>query len=210
MGKFGVRSYNSTQALNSLTKSTSYSPAVDQISEHFGVGTEVSLLGLSVLLVGFGLGPLIWAPLSEVYGRKAAVLTPYFLACVFSFATATSKDIQTVIITRFFAGFFGSAPITNTGGVLGDIWSPTQRGTAIVWYAFAVVGGPTLGPVVGGAVVQSYLRWRWTEYLTGIIQITILFFDVLILDESYPPRLLVYKAQRLRSETGNWACMLPY
>lgn len=169
------------------------------------MGTEVSLLGLSVLLCGFGLGPLIWAPLSEVYGRKPAVLTPYFLAAVFSFGTAASKDIQTIVITRFFAGFFGSAPVTNTGGVLADIWAPTQRGTALVAYALAVVGGPVLGPIVGSAVVQSYLRWRWTEYLTGIMMLLMLTLDVLILDESYPSRLLVYKARRLRIETGNWA-----
>ena len=129
------------------------------------MGTEVALLGLSLLLVGFGLGPLIWAPLSEVYGRKPAVLVPYFIAAMFSFGTATAKDIQTVMITRFFAGFFGSAPVTNTGGVLGDIWTPKHRGIALVGYAFAVVGGPTLGPIAGGAIVQSYLRWRWTEYV---------------------------------------------
>lgn len=188
-----------------LLRLISYSPAINQISEQFHVGTEVSLLGLSVLLCGFGLGPLIWAPLSEIFGRKPAVLIPYFLAAVFSFGTATAKDIQTIIITRFFAGFFGAAPVTNTGGVLGDIWSPQERGTAIVGYAFAVVGGPVLGPIVGGAVVQSYLRWRWTEYLTGIFMLFILFLDVLILDESYPARLLVFKARRLRFETGNWA-----
>ena len=160
---------------------------------------------MSVLLCGFGLGPLFWAPLSEIFGRKPAVLIPYFLAAVFSFGTATAKDIQTIVITRFFAGFFGSAPVTNTGGVLGDIWAPEQRGTAIVAYAFAVVGGPVLGPIVGGAVVQSYLRWRWTEYLTGIMMLFILTLDMLILDESYPSRLLVYKARRLRIKTGNWA-----
>ena len=44
-----------------------------------------------------------------------------FIAAVFSFATGAAKDIQTIVISRFFAGFFGSAPITNTGGVLGDI-----------------------------------------------------------------------------------------
>ena len=70
------------------------------------------------------------------------------------------------MLTRFFAGLFGSAPVTNTGGVLGDIWSPQQRGTAIVCYAFAVVGGPTIGPIAGGAIVSSYLRWRWTEYVS--------------------------------------------
>ncbi|KAL9125298.1 MAG: hypothetical protein Q9217_005480 [Psora testacea] len=191
--------------MGSTWASSAYSPAVNQISSQFHVSREVSLLGLSVLLYGFGLGPLIWAPLSEVFGRKPAVLIPYFLAAVFSFGTATAKDIQTIIITRFFAGFFASAPTTNTGGVLGDIWSPTERGTAMACYSFAVVGGPVLGPIAGGAIVQSYLRWRWTEYLSGIMMMTILALDVLILDESYAPRLLVYKARRLRIERGNWA-----
>lgn len=109
---------------------------------------------------------MIWAPLSELYGRKTAVLPPYFLAAIFSFATATAKDVQTIMITRFFTGFFGSAPVTNTGGVLSDIWSPEERGAAIVGYAMAVVGGPVLGPIAGGAIVQSNLGWRWTEYVS--------------------------------------------
>jgi MFS family permease len=43
---------------------------------------------------------------------------------------------------------------------------PEDRGTAIAGYAFAVVGGPTCGPIVGGAIVQSYLGWRWIEYVS--------------------------------------------
>lgn len=148
--------------------SSVYSPAVEQVADEYHVGVEVSTLGVSLLLFGFGLGPLIFAPLSEVYGRKPAVLIPYFIAAVFSFGTATAKDIQTICITRFFTGLFGSAPITNTGGVLSDIWAPEQRGVAIVGYAMAVVGGPTLGPIVGGAIVQSYLRWRWTQYVSHL------------------------------------------
>ena len=61
---------------------------------------------------------------------------------------------------------FGAAPVTNTGGVLSDVWSPEQRGAAIVGYAMAVVGGPVLGPIVGGAICQSYLGWRWTQYVS--------------------------------------------
>jgi len=52
---------------------------------------------------------------------------------------------------------------------------------------------------------HSSLGWRWTEYLTGIIQAVILFIGILFIDESYPPLLLVYKARQLRQETGNWA-----
>ena len=57
---------------------------------------------------------------------------PYFVATIFTIATGAAKDVQTVLISRFFAGFFGSAPITNSGGVLSDIWSPQQRGVALV------------------------------------------------------------------------------
>jgi multidrug resistance protein len=184
--------------------SSVYSPAIRQISDEFDVGMEVSTLGLALLLAGFGLGPLLWAPLSEVYGRKLAVLIPYFLAAIFSFATGAAKDLTTVLVTRFFAGFFGSAPVTNTGGVLGDIYSADQRGVAMVWYAMAVVGGPTLGPIVGGAIVQN-TTWRWTEYTTGLFMMVMLLLDIIFLDESYPPALLVRKAVRLRHETGNWA-----
>ncbi len=109
-------------------------------------------MGLTLLLFRFGIGPLLWAPLSEVNCRKLAVFIPYFLAAIFSFVTAVSKDIQTVLITRVFTDVFRSAPVANTRGVLGDIWAPEDRGIAIVGYAMAVVGRPVLGPIVGGAM----------------------------------------------------------
>ena len=185
--------------------SSVFSPAVKEISVEFHIGTEVATLGLALLLFGLGLGPLLWAPLSEVYGRKIAVLIPVFIAAVFAFGGGAAKDVQTIMICRFFQGFFGSAPVTNTGGVLGDIWSAEVRGAALVLYAMAVVGGPTLGPIVGGAITVSGLSWRWTQYVTGIFQLLTLTLDIIFCDESYAPVLLVTKARRLRIESGNWA-----
>ena len=186
--------------------SSAYSPGTQQVAHQFHVGSQTSTLGTTLFLFGFGLGPLLWAPLSEVYGRKNAVLPPMFVAACFSFGTAAAKDIQTIMITRFFTGFFASSPVTNTGGVLADLFPASQRGIAIASYAMAVVIGPVFGPIVGAAlVVQPSLRWRWSMYLTGIIQLAILTLDAIFLDESYPPRLLVYKARRLRHQSGNWA-----
>ncbi|OGE49645.1 hypothetical protein PENARI_c020G01626 [Penicillium arizonense] len=68
----------------------------------------------------------------------------------------------------------------------------------------ALVGGSVLGPIVGGTIVDSYLGWRWTEF-TGILQVLMLALDVIFLDETYPPALLVHKARRLRITTGNRA-----
>ncbi|OIW33159.1 MFS multidrug transporter [Coniochaeta ligniaria NRRL 30616] len=182
-----------------------YSAAIPKIAEDFHINTETATAGVSLMVFGFGLGPLIWAPLSEMFGRKWSVRAPYFVAAVFSFGTATAKDIQTILITRFFAGLFGSAPVTNTGGAMADIWPPQHRGNAIVAYGITLVGGPTFGPLIGGAISQSYLGWRWTEYPTGIMMMAQFMLDVLLVDESYTPVLLVYKARRLRHEGGNWA-----
>ncbi|KAF7187657.1 Efflux pump bik6 [Pseudocercospora fuligena] len=192
-------------AMGATFASSVYSPAVKQISEEFGIGNEVSTLGISLFLIGFGIGPLFWAPLSEVYGRKLAVLIPFFIPAIFAFGGGAAKDVQTLMICRFWQGIFGSAPVTNTGGVLGDIWTPAERGAAMVAYAMAVVGGPTLGPIIGGAFIVGRLGWRWTQYITGILMMFQLVLDVVFVDESYPPALLVTKARRLRHESGNWA-----
>ncbi|PWY85090.1 MFS general substrate transporter [Aspergillus heteromorphus CBS 117.55] len=182
-----------------------YSAGMEQISHDFDVSTETSTAGISVLVFGLGLGPLIWAPLSEIYGRKWVIIAPYFIAAIFSFGTATAKDIQTLLITRFFSGFFGSSSVAVTGGAMADIWPPEHRGVAIVVYSITLVGGPCLGPIIGGALTSSYLGWRWTEYLTGVLMITQFVLDAFLLEESYAPALLVRKARRLRLEGKNWA-----
>ncbi|KAK7428236.1 hypothetical protein QQZ08_005302 [Neonectria magnoliae] len=119
-----------------------YSTGVKQIAKEFGSSQDIANLGTSTLLIGFGTGPLLWAPMSEMFGRKVPVLMPYFLALVFTVGTTVATNITTVLTTRFFVGFFGSAPMVITGGVLGDLFDPQQRGLALVGYAGAVVGGP--------------------------------------------------------------------
>lgn len=125
--------------------SSAYSAGTQQVAQEFHVGTQVATLGTTLFLFGFGIGPLLWAPLSEAYGRRLAVLVPMTIAICFSFGSATAKDLQTLMLTRFFGAFFASAPVTNTGGVLGDLYSPAWRGIAMAGYAMAVVGGPVMG-----------------------------------------------------------------
>jgi MFS family permease len=125
--------------------SSCYAAGTAQVAEEFGVSTQVAILPTSLFLVGFGVGPLLWAPLSEVYGRRVAVFAPMFVAGCFCFGSGASKDFQALVLTRFWGAFFASAPVTNTGGVLGDLFGPAERGVAMAGYAMAVVAGPALG-----------------------------------------------------------------
>jgi MFS family permease len=61
--------YSST-TLTASWASSAFSPGTQQVAQHFGVSNRVATLGTSLFLFGFGLGPLLWAPLSEVFGRK--------------------------------------------------------------------------------------------------------------------------------------------
>jgi MFS transporter, DHA1 family, multidrug resistance protein len=53
---------------------------------------------------GCAAGPLVFGPLSELYGRKYPITGASFIFTYFMFASATAKDLQTVILCRFFAG----------------------------------------------------------------------------------------------------------
>ena len=58
--------------------------------------------------LGFALGPSLWAPISEVYGRKVSILPAVLILGLFSIGTATSKSAASVFVTRFFGGVFVS------------------------------------------------------------------------------------------------------
>ena len=124
--------------------SSAYSGGVEQIVQAFGVSDEVVTLGISLFVLGFAIGPLLWAPLSELYGRQILFFVTYGALTVFNAGAAGSTNIQTLLILRFFAGAFGSSPLTNAGGVIADIFPASQRGLALSVFAAAPFMGPTV------------------------------------------------------------------
>ncbi|KXG47017.1 Major facilitator superfamily domain, general substrate transporter [Penicillium griseofulvum] len=184
----------------SLT-SAIFAPGIDKVSKAFGVGTEVGTLGTTLYVLGFASGPLIWAPSSELRGRKWPLTVGMLGGGIFTIACAVSKNIQTLIICRFFAGMFGASQLTVVPGVLADLYNNTTRGAAISLYALTVFVGPFMAPFVGGFIASSYLGWRWTLYIPAIFSLGNGLVSVLFLDETYPPCILVAKAVAIRKES---------
>jgi MFS transporter, DHA1 family, multidrug resistance protein len=123
---------------------------------------------------------------------------------IFNLAVAVSKDLQTLMISRFFCGIFGSCPLAVVAAVYTDIFDNKQRGPAVTVFAATVFMGPMLGPFIGGFIVTSYLGWRWTAYISSIMGWLSFALIVFFLHESYPPVVLVSKAAELRRRTKNW------
>lgn len=189
---------------NATFTSSIYSPAISVISPEFHVSNEVGTLGLSLYVLGFAVGPCLWAPFSELRGRRLPILISMFGFTVFEFAVATAKDLQTIMICRFFGGFFGACPVAVVAAVFSDMFNNRIRGLAITVFAMTVFTGPLFASTVGGFIVQSSLGWRWTEYLTGIMGASALVANIFFMHETYPPVVLIGKAAELRRRTKNW------
>jgi DHA1 family multidrug resistance protein-like MFS transporter len=181
-----------------------FSSTVGQVSQHFHVSVEVAILGISLYVMGFATGPVIWGPASELLGRKKPLLVSMFGFSVFAVASATAKDFQTLMLTRFFTGFFGGGCFAIVPACFADMYDDTQRGIAITVFAMAVFLGPFTSPFIGGFITMSHLHWRWTMYILTIMGWlgTVL---TLWIKDSYAPTILVSKAARVRRETGNFA-----
>ncbi|KAL2784811.1 major facilitator superfamily domain-containing protein [Aspergillus keveii] len=205
----GTKLYNATIAcLGTLVVSFTsavFAPGTLGASKTFDVGREVGTLGTTLYVLGFAFGPLIWAPASELIGRRWPLTLGMLGDAVFTIASATSKDIQTLIICRFFAGVFGASQLSVVPGVLADLYDDTRRGIAISLYALTVFVGPFSAPFIGGFIATSSLGWRWTLYIPAIMGFASGMLLLFSLKETYAPVLLVSKAAKIRRETGNWA-----
>jgi DHA1 family multidrug resistance protein-like MFS transporter len=184
--------------------SSIFSSATQTVAVLYSVGSEVGLLGTSFYILGFAFGPTLWAPLSELQGRRMPLVVSMFGFSVFSIACATGKDIQTILISRFFSGFFGACPVTVVAAVFSDMFDNKWRGVAVALFATAIFTGPLIAPFIGGFITESHLGWRWTEYLASIMGFAAFMLDLFFLNETYPPVLLVKKATELRRRTKNW------
>ena len=190
--------------MTSAFASSIFSAATAAVAAEFGVSSEVGILGVSFYVLGFAFGPTLWAPLSELKGRRLPINISMFGFSLFSFAVATGKDLQTVLICRFFAGFFGACPLAVVAAIFSDMFDNRTRGIAITIFSIAVFAGPLLGPFIGGFITESYLGWRWTMYLPGIMGSACFVLNLFFLEETYPPAILVQKASELRRRTKNW------
>jgi MFS family permease len=173
---------------------------VREIVGGFDVTTEIATLGVSLFVLGFAVGPLVWAPLSEVYGRQIVFAISYGAFTALNAGAIGSKDIQTLLVLRFFAGAFGSSPLTNAGGQIADMFSASERGLAMGLFALAPFLGPTIGPIAGGFLGQSK-GWARIQALMAIFSGVVWLLGLALVPETYAPVLLSKRARKLSSIT---------
>lgn len=181
--------------------SSMYSGGIAQIVLAFGISDEVAILGISLFVLGFAIGPLLWAPMSEMFGRQLTFIFTYAMLTAFNAACTGAQNSYTLIILRFFAGAFGSSPLTNAGGVIADMFAASDRGLAMSFFAVAPFLGPVLGPIIGGFLGES-AGWRWVMGFMAAFSGTLWILGSTLIPETYSPVLLRQRAKKLSKMTG--------
>ncbi|TFK26393.1 MFS general substrate transporter [Coprinopsis marcescibilis] len=183
--------------------SSAYAGGIFYTIRDFGISDSVATLGISLYVLGFALGPLVWAAMGEMYGRRPVFLVTSFLYAAFQLQGALSRNIATLLSCRLLTGIFGASPLTNSGGTIGDIFNFRERGLASAIYATVPFLGPVIGPIVGGFVAENpRLGWHFNFWLMFIFSTVSLFAGYFITPETYAPVLLRKRAGRLYRESN--------
>ncbi|KAI3484648.1 hypothetical protein L1887_52167 [Cichorium endivia] len=184
------------------TFTSSITSGVSQsLMAHYGFGEEVAALTISIFVAGYILGPWLWGPLSERIGRRTVFSASLLIYTCWNVGCALAPNTGALLTLRFLAGTAAAAPLSNSGGLIADMWKTRVRGIATGLYACAPFTGPALGPIVSGFIQNSGVNFRWAFWVCAIFSGVCWLLVVLTLPETYAPVLLKHKAQRLRRQT---------
>ncbi|KAK5045754.1 hypothetical protein LTR84_008846 [Exophiala bonariae] len=181
-----------------------YTNAELPLMDKFGIGNSKAALGLSVYVLGYGTGPMIFSPLSEIpaLGRNTPYIISFFLFVILCIPTALANSYASLLVLRFLTGFMGSPCLATGGASMGDMYGLLKLPYALTVWVAASFCAPALGPVLSGFSVSAE-SWRWAlwEVLWGAAPILLLMFTSL--PETSASNILLRRAQRLRKLTGS-------
>ncbi|HEU0064148.1 MAG TPA: MFS transporter, partial [Flavisolibacter sp.] len=129
---------------------------LNQIAGSLGVTIE----DISWVITAYAIANVIIIPLTgflaEFFGRKAYYIASMILFTIASYMCANSGTLVELVIWRFIQGIGGGALLSTSQAILFDAFEPKDRPLASGLFGMGLILGPTLGPTVGGYIIDNY------------------------------------------------------
>ncbi|KAK6836247.1 hypothetical protein PG987_006742 [Apiospora arundinis] len=197
--KWTIVTTNSLATFMVSFSSSAFSGSLTQVQEEFKISADLALLGISLYVLGFAFGPMVWGPASELYGKKRPLWTGYVAFCALGVVVV---DLV-LLVSRILEAIAGSSTFAIMTGMFVDfLKDPTSRGIAAAMFSMSVFCGPAAGPIVG-SVVTAHLGWRWSAWITLICSVVFGTAAFLVTPETSETTILQRRAQRLRKKAGD-------
>jgi len=147
--------------------------------------------------LGGALSVLIILPLMEDFGVRAGFLGTYFVFICSVIPQAVAQSFVALCICRFLAGACVSVLANTSAAVISNVWDgDIARTIPISLYILAYLTGSSIGPVIGGVIIQS-LGWRWIGYIQLIIYSALFPIYIMFFQESRGAVLLLRRQRKL-------------
>ena len=134
-------------------------PAFVPLSKAFKITTVQASYELTVYVIFAGVGPLVIAPFSNVYGRRPIYLLGNLLAGITNIIAGHCTTWNGILITRVFNGIGAGSTVAIGAATICDLYYMHERGLYMGIYTFFLTNGPHLAPLIGGFIAQN-LGWR--------------------------------------------------
>lgn len=118
--------------------------------------------------------------LAEYFGRKNYYVASIIGFTIASYGCATSTSLEQLVFWRFLQGIGGGALLSTSQSILFDAFAPAKRGVASGIFGMGIILGPTLGPFLGGIIVDNY-HWSYIFFVNipiGIIATLLTIFYI--------------------------------
>jgi len=158
--------------------STTVLSAVPEVAATFNTDGSIINVSNALYMLFMGISPLFYGPYGNIYGRKWVSVVSAALFTAFSIGTALAPNLASFFVFRILTAFQGTAFLIIGSAVIGDIYKPTERATALGWFLSGTLIGPALGPFIGGIIV-TYRSWRdifWLQTALAGTAVILCFF----------------------------------
>ncbi|PKY04997.1 MFS general substrate transporter [Aspergillus campestris IBT 28561] len=178
------------------------SPAHEEFMGTFHVPNSVASLGLAIYVLGYGLGPMLFSPLSEIpqIGRNPPYLISLTIFVLLSVPCALVSSVPGFMVIRFLQGLFGSPCLATGAASIADITADVYIPYGLYIWAVATVAAPAIAPTIAGFSVPVK-GWRWSMWEVLWASAACLLF-MCFLPETFALKILHQRARRLRALRG--------
>jgi DHA2 family multidrug resistance protein len=130
------------------------------------MGATLSEIGW--VITAYAIGNVIIVPmtswLSQQFGRRNYFAVSIVIFTIASFLCGNANSMWELVLFRFIQGLGGGALLVTSQTIITESYPPEKRGMAQAIYGLGVIIGPTLGPPLGGYIVDHY-AWPYIFYI---------------------------------------------
>ncbi len=162
-----------------------YLPTIPGMVHEFHTSPSMTQMGLSMAMIGLGIGSVLWGSLSDHYGRKPMLIYSMIVFVVATAVSLLSRSITFFIICRLFQGIGAGGGMVMSYSIPADRYQGRKLATVMALVGAINGIAPAGAPLIGGFMADS-VGWRGIFVVLLVIGIITLVWSMRR-PESLPP-----------------------